>query len=371
MNSTKLFSGAAGSQVTFKPDWFVLTDGTASAVPALLEGKTLQDVSKVKVFIDHETPCGSEKHADLQQALIQLARTTGAELFNGYGTSYAIMLNRFVKSGDVVAVCGDFGTMFGVKNGLSVKLNPEEMAQALVSGEVTVTVPAVTHIALTGALKAPACAKDAALTLLPQLKADTAAALSGEGLAALPENEKTALFQLLGAAGVTAAYTEESCAEPCITLDLASVVPMAAGPDSALDAVPVSTLEGKKVTAVFVGGCSAGRIEDIRLVASMVKGKRINRYVRAMVAFADTETYIQAANEGLIADIMDAGILVMNQGCSACYARSQGMVDAEDVVLSAGSRICPNCNGEGNAPTYVCSAATAILGALNGKITCA
>jgi len=368
MNNQNLISGVPGSRVTLSPDWFVLTDGT-DPVPAPLQGRAVKDSSRVKVFIDHETPCGTEVHAAVQKTLIQFARETGCELFNGYGTSYAIMLRRFVKEGDVVAVSGEFGSIYGMSNAVAIKLSPEEMAEALVSGTITVTVPLVQHLQLTGSLKAPACGKDAALRLLPQLTPGTALAVSGEGFASLPAPEQTAFLQLLGAAGISCTCLESNCIAPDLSLELSEVVPMVAGPDSPLSAVPVTELAGKKVTAVFVGGCSAGRIEDIRLIAAMVKGRRVNRYVRTMVAFADTETYIQAANEGLIATLMDAGILVMNQGCSACYARSQGLVDGSDTVLSAGSRICPNCYGEGNAPTYLCSAATAISGALNGAIT--
>lgn len=86
--------------------------------------------------------------------------------------------------------------------------------------------------------------------------------------------------------------------------------------------------------------------------------------MRALAAFASTEAYVAAANEGLIAQLLDAGVLVMNQGCSGCYAHSQGLADGRDTVLSAGSRACPNCNGEGDVPTYLCSAATAMESAI-------
>lgn len=364
-----ILNTASGSKVTLKPDWFVLTDGTAKAVPSLLDGRALATADKVKVFIDHETPCGSETHADWQKQLIRFAVDQGCELFNGYGTSYQLMLEKHIKAGDVVAHCGDFGSIYGAAGAFAVKLSPEEMAAALVSGEAELAAAAPVHLKLSGSLQAPACAKDAAIAALPLLGDTTGKLVLVSGTGRLSDSERTAFFQLLSVSGCDDAIPEEDCGQPDVTLELGRVVPSVTGPGNFRNAKPAADMSGIAVTAVFIGGCSAGRIEDIRAAAAVIKGRRVQRKVRLTVAFASTDVYVQAANEGLITQLMDAGAVVMNQGCSACYAHSQGMVDAEDVVLSSGSRVCPNCNGEGDVPTYLCSAATAMESALTGVIT--
>lgn len=101
---------------------------------------------------------------------------------------------------------------------------------------------------------------------------------------------------------------------------------------------------------------------------ALILRRRVSRNVCLTVAFAATEVYIQAANEGLLDILMDGGAIVMNQGCSACYAHSQGLADGRDIVLSGGSRSCPNCNGEGDAKTYLCSVSTAIASAIAGHV---
>ena len=174
-------------------------------------------------------------------------------------------------------------------------------------------------------------------------------------------------MQLLSECGCLTAVSGTADSADC-SLQLGDVVPMAAGPNDFTRAVPAAECSGTAVTNVFIGGCPQGRIEDIRAAASVIRGRSVARSVRAMVAFATTKDYIAAANEGLIARFLDAGVLVMNQGCSACYGRSQGLADGKDVVLSAGSRPCPNCNGEGDVPTYLCSAATAMASAIAGHI---
>lgn len=179
--------GSPGANITVRPDWFVLSDGAAAAVPPLIrEGKPAA-AEKVKVFIDHETPCGSEGVAMKQRALIRFAEKHGCELFNGYGVSYQIMLDRFVRPGEIVAHCGDFGSIYGSAGALALRLTPEEMAAALQSGTAACTVPETAVLELTGALRAPACGKDAALTFLAQAGGLGGKLLTvcGEGLAGM------------------------------------------------------------------------------------------------------------------------------------------------------------------------------------------
>lgn len=355
-----------GEILTLKPDWFVLTDGTAWKVPAQV--KEIRSPGKVKVFIDHETPCGSEAVAAQQKALINFAKDNALELFNGYGVSYQIMLDRHVKSGDVVLHCGDFGSIYGCAGALAVKVTPEEMAKAIESGEISWQVPESAAVALTGSLKTPATGKDAVLALLAKKHSFAGRLLYVSGAENLAEADRLSFFQLLSASGCVAALSAEDVDEGAAELVLDAVVPMVSDASDLSAAVPASEVEAIAPTAVFVGGCSCGRIEDIRAAAKAIAGRRVNRYIRLTVAFATTEVYIQAANEGLITTLMEGGAVVMNQGCSACYAHSQGLVDGKDVVLSAGSRVLPNCNGEGFVKTYLCSAATAIESAVAGHV---
>ncbi len=358
-----------GTVLTLQPDFFVLTDGTAKTVPSLLEGKVLADATKVKVFIDHETPCGSEKHAEWQKQLICFAKDHGCTLYNGYGTNYQLMLEKEVQPGQVVAHCGDFGSVYGAANVLAVKLTPEALAEAMVSGSVEYTVPESVFLKLEGELRSPVCAKDAAIAALGLLGDTKGKLVYVSDASALGSGaEVIAFFQLLSVSGCDAALPGNAGEAADLCLNLSEVVPMVAGPNDFSKVVPAAELGEIPVTSVFIGGCSAGRIEDIRAAVQTLKDRRVLKTVRTMLAFASTDIYVQAANEGLIARLMDAGILVMNQGCSGCYAHSQGLCDGEDTLLSTGSRACPNCREEGDIPTLLCSAATAIESAIAGFV---
>ena len=370
-NVQALLSAVPGSVISLRPDWFVLSDAAAHAAVPLAEGAKLSCRDKVKVFIDHETPCGSEKVAAEQKKLINFAKDTGCELFNGYGINYQLMLDKYVQPGQLILHCGDFGSIYGSSDSFAISVSPSAMAQAMVSGKIDLTVPQRFSLKLEGNIPATACGKDAALAVVKALGdlGGKLLTLCGSGLDSLVGSERVAFFQFLSASGCVAALPLPFDDKADLSFDLGSVVPMVADAACLSDCRPAAELDGTGVSSVFIGGCSAGRIEDIRLAAELIKGRQVNRKVRLTVAFASSEVYVQAANEGLISTLLDGGAVVMNQGCSACYAHSQGLVDNKDVVLSAGSRECPDCLGTGKVKTYLCSAATAMESAIAGQIT--
>ncbi|CAK7050692.1 MAG: Homoaconitase large subunit [Desulfovibrio sp.] len=364
-----LFDAKPGTAASAPVDWWVINDAASGGVVDLLHGKRLHQPEKVKVFIDHDTPCGSVEVALKQRTMIRFAEENGCELFNGYGISHQIMLDRFARSGDVVAGCFTFPAMYGATGAFGVSVTPETLAQSLQSGEISFTVPHTVAIKLEGAFTVPSSAKDAALFLRAQPKygtRDARVVFTGEGAAAMPLAERTALCQMLNAS--VAVFDPLYAGTVDHVLDFSSLVPMIAGPDNTDVLAPASSFSGEAVNEVFLGGCSGGRIEDLRVAASILAGKRVPPRVRLMVAPATSEVYRQAADEGLLATFLDAGAILMNQGCSVCWGKSQGIVDDGEVLLSAGSYNHKGCAGTENSRVYLCSPAIAAHSALAGTI---
>lgn len=370
LNRSSLFDEAPGTAVTTPVAWWVITDAVSAAVVPLMREKTLKHPEKVKVFIDHDTPCGSVAVAAEQKALIRFAEENGCELFNGSGISHHIMLDRFVNRGDVVAGCFSHGAIYGAAGGHGVSLPPEALAESLQRGETTVVIPKTTRIRLEGSLAPPASVKDAALCLRARRKDEIAGArvlFSGPGAEAMTVAQRATLCHLSGAA--FAGFEIAADSSPDCSIDLAAVRPVVAGPHTLDILAPASAFSGKAVNEVFIGGCSGGGIEDLRLAASILAGKRVPPRVRLMVAPATTEVYRRAADEGILETFLDAGAIVMNQGCSVCWGKSQGIVDDREVLLSAGSRNHKGCAGSEAAEVYLCSASVAAHSALAGTIT--
>lgn len=370
LNQSRLLDGEPGTTMTARVDWWVINDAASADVVTLLQGKKLNKPGKIKIFIDHDTPCGSVAVAVKQKALIQFAEQNGCELFNGYGISHQIMLDRFVHWGEVVAGSFSHGAMYGAVGAFGVSLSPKALAASLQHGEITVTIPKTVRICLEGVLTPPALAKDIALFLRARPEYEIAgsrALFSGPGATSMSAAQRVTLCQMLDAAFADIEDTTDFI--PDITIDLASIAPVVAGPHSPDILTPASAFSGKVVNEVFIGGCSGGGIEDLRLAASILEGKRVPPRVRLMVAPATTEIYCQAADEGLWETFLDAGAILMNQGCSVCWGKSQGLVDDREVLLSAGSRNSRGYAGAESAEVFLCSPATAAYSALAGTIT--
>jgi 3-isopropylmalate/(R)-2-methylmalate dehydratase large subunit len=153
-----------------------------------------------------------------------------------------------------------------------------------------------------------------------------------------------------------------------IEYDVSSTRPIVTLPGSLYQSKKVEELKGVAINAAFIGGCMGGRIEDVRIAADILKGKRIKLGVRLMVGFASNAVYLQAAEEGLIDIFMDSGAQVTNPGCGSCQTTSIGVVGDGEVLITTGSHNHPGCAGTEDSSVYIASAATVATAALNGYI---
>lgn len=351
------------------PDWWVINDCDSNTIPSLLAGKKLYDPKRVKVFIDHDTPCGSVEAAISQKKLIQFANDYGCELFNGSGISHLVMLEQFVKEGHVVATTSPFPAIYGAKGAFGVSLSPEQLAGSICNGSIVSPKVRKIVIQLSGILKPPASAKDFVLWLRSQsgkLLKDKYVVFKGSGINSLSQADYITICQLLGSSGAIFDKTSNETPDRVISLDEVPIC--VSGPHDLTALQNIKELKSIAVNEVFIGGCSGGKLEDLRAAADILKGKRVNRKVRLIIAPATATIYNQAADEGLLDVFLDAGAILMNQGCSVCYGKSQGVLEDGEVLLSAGSNNYIGCAGSAKAYVYLCSPIVAAISALSGKI---
>jgi 3-isopropylmalate/(R)-2-methylmalate dehydratase large subunit len=158
-------------------------------------------------------------------------------------------------------------------------------------------------------------------------------------------------------------------AEYCDTLeiDVSDLEPLISCPPRPDNVVPVREVAGKAIDSVFVGSCTNGRIEDMRAVADVLRGKRIASGVMMKIVPATREVYRAMLEEGLLEDLFNAGAIITGAGCGGCAAGQVGMTGKGEVQLSTSNRNFAGKQGAGE--TYLCSPVTATLSALEGKIT--
>ena len=139
-------------------------------------------------------------------------------------------------------------------------------------------------------------------------------------------------------------------------------------PDFVDNLAPAKDVRGIKIDEAFLGSCNNGRIEDLRVGAQVIKGKKVSEKVRFLVVPASQTIYRQALEEGLIDIFMDAGAIVMNPNCSVCWGSCQGVIGENEVLISTGTRNFKGRAGHKTSKVYLGSAATVTASAIAGKI---
>jgi 3-isopropylmalate/(R)-2-methylmalate dehydratase large subunit len=156
--------------------------------------------------------------------------------------------------------------------------------------------------------------------------------------------------------------------EKTYEIDLSRIVPVVAKPHFVDNLAPVSEVGDVKINEAFLGSCNNGRIEDLRLGASIIKGRKVADKIRFLVVPASQEVYRQALKEGLLDIFMEAGAMVMNPNCSVCWGSCQGVIGAGEVLISTGTRNFKGRAGDKNSFVYLGSAATVAASAIAGEI---
>ena len=154
-----------------------------------------------------------------------------------------------------------------------------------------------------------------------------------------------------------------------VEFDVSKMEPQMACPSSVDNVKPISEVGNVPIEQAFIGSCTNGRIEDLRLAAEVMKGKQVKDGVRALVIPASQEVYRQALNEGLIEIFSDAGAIVCGSACGPCLGGHIGLLAAGETCVSTSNRNFIGRMGSTQANVYLASPATVAASAITGKIT--
>ena len=160
-----------------------------------------------------------------------------------------------------------------------------------------------------------------------------------------------------------ARYCEE------VQIDLADVVPCVAKPHMVDLYAPVSQVAGRKIDVAFLGSCTNGRIEDLRVAAKMLRGKHVHPDVRLLVIPASKKVMLQALREGIVESLMEAGAVFFTPGCGACVGTHGGVPADGEVAISTANRNFKGRMGNSKAYIYLASPETVTASSIMGVIT--
>ncbi len=406
--SEKIFSLAserdsyAGDIVVAEINAAMAHDGTALlAIEAFREmgGKKLWDPTKIVLVIDHVAPSANENFSKVHKTMREFAHEYGARICDvGSGICHQLMVESgLVYPGALVVGADSHTCTYGALGAFATGIGSTEMAAVFISGKLWFKVPESLKVEIEGSLPPMVLPKDVILKIVKVVGADGATykavefagsavkSMSVDGRLTLcnmavemgaktgiiePDDKTKDYMQSLGISRYVNLKSDEDAEySRKIILNISDLEPQIACPHSVDNVKPVKEVEGLEVDQVFLGSCTNGRMEDLRIAAKILKGKKINSNVRMIVIPASRKIFLQALKEGLIDIFIKAGCIVCNPGCGPCAGAHQGILAPGETCLSTSNRNFKGRMGSTEAKIYLASPATAAVTALEGKIT--
>ena len=388
---------------TVEVDRLMSNDGTTHLTIDMYNTKLkhphIADVSKLVWIVDHNVPSDSPKTAVSQKKMRDFAKEHGITFYEGQGVCHQIMMENHVCPGELIFGADSHTCAYGALGAFGTGVGCTDYLYAMVTGKSWVLVPETLRFNLTGKLPEGVYARDLILTIIGKIGANganyKAMEFAGEGLKTLTMSDRIAICNLCVEAGAKTAlmevddialdYLHEHGREPkaCFVsdedavfaatddIDLSTITPIVAKPHFVDNVCPAREAAGIKIDEAFLGSCNNGRIEDLRVGAALLKGRKVHPLVRFLVVPASQAVYKEALKEGLLQIFMESGAIVMNPNCSVCWGSCQGVIGEGETLISTGTRNFKGRAGHRDSFVYLASAATVTASAIKGEIATA
>jgi len=392
----------AGEITVAAVDYIMGQDGTSPlAIRAFrdMNGRALFDPEKVALVIDHSAPSPNEGVSNLHSLMRDFARETGCRLYDiGDGVCHQLMLESGeVGPGGLVIGADSHTCTYGALNCFATGVGSTDLAAALISGRMWFKVPPAIRFVCHGTLPQGVYSKDLILYLIGQVTADgatyMAAEYTGEAIAALSMEARFTISNMAIEMGAKAGLMEADektfawvrrftgrpftavSADPdaeyarVLEFDVSNLEPQVAKPHRVDNVAPVSEVAGRPIQEAVIGTCTNGRLEDLRIAAAILRGRKIARDVRFIVAPASRRIYLEAMADGTLAALVEAGAAVVTPGCGPCVGTHNGVPSDGETVISTANRNFKGRMGNSKAEIFLASPATVAASALTGVIT--
>lgn len=364
------------------------------------------DRSKIAIIFDHRVPAESAKTATNQKRVRQFVATHGITKFHDIrgdegGICHQVLAEQgYDRPGYVITGTDSHTTSHGALGAFAFGIGATEMASVWALGRVlNVEVPGSIKVVVRGSFNERVTPKDLILHLVGRLTAQganyKAIEFHGDAIAAMPISGRLVLSNMAVEAGATsgivpaddetvrylrdeAGVTDsldlvqpdiDAVYDRVIDVDVSVLEPQIACPHTVDHVKAVGAIAGTKVHQIVIGSCTNGRIDDIEMAVRVLRGRKVARGVRMLVFPASWRIYKEAMKRGYLADLIDAGAVVMNPGCGCCLGIHQGALGDGEVALSTTNRNFKGRMGNPSSDVYLCSPAVAAASAVTGVIT--
>ena len=360
------------------------------------------DNKKVVVILDHQVPAESVKAAELHKTMRQFAKDQNLRIYDvgKGGICHQVMPEKgHVVPGTVIVGADSHTCTYGAFGSFATGIGSTEAAAVFVTGKIWLKVPPAIKVNVKGKFQKCVTPKDLILSVIGKMSVDGAiyksAEFTGPTIKSMSMAGRMTLCNMAVEMGAKNGIIEpdettrkflegrvkslppfealksdkDASYERTVEFDVSNMEPQIACPSSVDNVKPVSEVGNVPIEQAFIGSCTNGRIEDLRLAAEVLKGKRVKDGVRALVIPASQEVYRQALNEGLLEIFTDAGAMVCGSACGPCLGGHIGLLAAGEVCVSTSNRNFIGRMGSTQASVYLASPATVAASAVTGKIT--
>ena len=391
---------APGEAITIKIDQTLTQDSTGTMVYLQLEA---MEVDKVKTelsvaYIDHNTLQTGFENADDHEFIKSVARRHGV-LFSkpGNGICHQLQLENYGKPGKTLLGSDSHTPTGGGLGMIAIGAGGLDVAVAMAKGTYSLTAPKVVKVELKGALKPWVSAKDFILYVLQQLTVKGGVGkiieYTGEGVKSLSVTDRATITNMGAELGATTSvfpsdentrlYLKEEGREEDYTplaadpdavydeeliVDLDQLTPLAAMPHSPDNVDSVSNIGEIKVDQVAIGSCTNSSYMDLMKVAAILKGKKVHPDVSLVISPGSSKIMSKMAQNGALADIINAGARVIENACGPCIGMGQSPKSGA-VSLRTFNRNFKGRSGTLDAQVFLVSPETAALSAIKGVLT--
>ncbi len=393
----------SGETVISEVDWVLMQDGTGPLAVKQLEKLNMVKAAKpenVILFLDHASPSPKKELSNDHNILRNFAEKTGVKISEiGQGISHQVMSEKYINPGEVLIGSDSHTCTGGALTVFATGMGSTDVGIGIATGKTWFRIPESYNIISKG-LNLPngVYTKDIILYLIGKITADGAtykalefsgdffenlevynrltisnmAVEAGAKVGLFPSNEKTKdyLKQYNREDKYIELYPDKDAEyEKTIEINIEELRPVISKPHTVDNTLFVDEIEETLLDQVFIGTCTNGRIEDLRIAANILKGNKINKKLRCLIAPASVDIYKQAIKEGLIDTFIDSGCVILPPGCAACVGVHQGILGDGEKCLSTANRNFKGRMGNPNSFIYLSSPATAAYSAITGKIS--
>lgn len=363
-------------------------------------GTRVFDVEKVAIVLDHFSPAKDIESARQNAAARQFAREMGVVHFydvGEMGIEHVLLPEKgLVVPGDVVVGADSHTCTYGALAAFSTGVGSTDFAAAILTGKCWFKVPETVRFELTGRLGPWVSGKDVILHIIGLIGVDgalyKAMEFGGPGVQSLTMADRFTITNMAVEAGaknglfpfdeITRSFSDAHSSKPyrifqpdsdavyseTVRIDLNSLEPVVALPFSPANVRRVSEVKGMKVDQVVIGSCTNGRIEDLRVAASILKGRKVAHGIRLIVIPGTPSIMLQAMSEGLVEEILRAGGAVSTPTCGPCLGGHMGILARGERAVSTTNRNFVGRMGDPESEVVLASPAVAAATSVAGSL---